>query len=45
MMAAVQRLLFKAVKGDISSADMLIDLHAHSLKHGDFFLETKYITR
>jgi hypothetical protein len=43
MMGVVRRLLSNAVRGDIKSAEMLIDLHAASLKYGDFYPETKHI--
>jgi len=45
MSLVVKRLLANAVRGDIKSADMLITMHAESLKCGDFFPETKYRKR
>jgi hypothetical protein len=45
MSLVVKRLLANAVRGDIKSADMLITMHAESLKYGDFFPETKYRKR
>ena len=37
---AIKRLFADAVRGNIKSADMLITIHAESIKYGDFFPET-----
>jgi hypothetical protein len=43
MLAAIKRLVANAVKGDIGSADVLIEMHAYSVKHGDFYAQTKIV--
>jgi len=45
MAATAKKLLIKAMKGDINAAGMLMDLHAHSVKHGDFCPRVKLIPR
>lgn len=43
MIGVLKHLLANAIKGDVKSADMLIDMHSDSIKHGDFYPETRYI--
>ena len=44
ILAMVLNLRTKALKGNIASADLLVELHKYSTKHGDFFPEVKYIS-
>jgi hypothetical protein len=45
VVAAVKTLAANAAKGDLNSADLLIDIHTHSLKHGDFAGGLKILPR
>ena len=39
----IDRCLLDAAKGDLGAMENLIDIHAHSVKHGDFFIEERVI--
>jgi len=43
MMATIKRLLAKSVKGDLSSADTLVEIYSHSLRYGDFYVKLELI--
>lgn len=39
----IDRCLLDAAKGDLGAAENLIDMHDHSVKHGDFIIEERVI--
>jgi len=43
MMATIKRLLAKSVKGDLNSADTLVEIYNHSLRYGDFYVKLELI--